>query len=371
MPSSGPLRPAITARSAARAAASAWRSVTSRKALSCGSSAAIRSSSDRVSSTGESFFAAIRRPASAMVRNGGALPFIACAWRASRRRLACRTRRFAFAFAFGLGGGGPGLGAWPWRCGAGLARRAALRHAGCRRRRAGARRWPAWRRQTEAECHVVGHRPVVRQAGDQAGNLPPRQHEVCNLPWVEHQPGAGDQNLHLRGADGGRRVRRQRRHSGRLDPSVTVRNPNRPIAQRQAGLRAFSARTGSRRAPGLRLEHVQMLWRQRRSGRARSPGARPASFTTSGLIRVGAQMAVHQRLRPQRLDQVHVQRQPLRQGQVLRADADGQLACRPARRAVRRRTAAAGRRRVAPRCPSRARRAGRKFIAGAPMKPAT
>ena len=71
MPSSGVAFPAITARSAARAAASAWRSVTSRKAFSCGSIASIRASSSFASSTGDSRFAAISRLASAMVRKGG------------------------------------------------------------------------------------------------------------------------------------------------------------------------------------------------------------------------------------------------------------------------------------------------------------
>ena len=74
MPSSGAFGPAITARSAARAAARACRSVTSRKAFSRGSFASIRASSSFTSSTGESRFAAISRPASAMVRNGGADP---------------------------------------------------------------------------------------------------------------------------------------------------------------------------------------------------------------------------------------------------------------------------------------------------------
>ena len=45
--------------------------------MSCGSIAAIRASRARVSSTGDSFLAAISRPASAMEGNGGTPPFIA------------------------------------------------------------------------------------------------------------------------------------------------------------------------------------------------------------------------------------------------------------------------------------------------------
>jgi len=56
-PCSGPSRsPRITACSAARAAASAASAVTVQKALSVGLSRSMRSSTDRVSSTGDSFF---------------------------------------------------------------------------------------------------------------------------------------------------------------------------------------------------------------------------------------------------------------------------------------------------------------------------
>ena len=164
MPSSGICLPAITARSAARAAASACRSVTSRKALSCGSLVSIRASNSFTSSTGDNRFVAIRRPASAMVRKGGVGPVIAhggqafaghCLWGPPLRR--------------GLGFGlhlGHGLGLW---LGLGLRRRPYRphRHGGADGRRQPEHTRPCRQQAAgHAACPQSVPPPAARRAPD-------------------------------------------------------------------------------------------------------------------------------------------------------------------------------------------------------------
>ena len=172
MPSSGICLPAITARSAARAAASACRSVTSRKALSCGSLVSIRASNSFTSSTGDNRFVAIRRPASATVRKGGVGPVIAHGGQA------------CVALPLGPAASArpwlwPSPWPWPWPfADSGLRRRPHRRHG-----HGGA----DGRRQPEHTGHVVSKWPVMRHGRNESRHLPPGEHQIRHLAGI-HAP---------------------------------------------------------------------------------------------------------------------------------------------------------------------------------------
>ena len=93
--------------------------------------------------------------------------------------------------------------------------------------------------------------------GDQALHLPPCKHQVGDLPGIEDEAGAGEQELHLTWADGLDGHDRSCRHANRTPLETWVTLVSRIHRSKPRCTDFFHNRVDS--SPSRPIEHVQVL----------------------------------------------------------------------------------------------------------------